>query len=120
MPHTVVDKNAIQKLQEYREYCALSIDRVKKISRSKKEEGVGFALDIIRDMKVNAEARKNQALRKANSMNLIKAHGFEREEAAYQRMIDLFENPVAQVSFYKTEMDRVDEELLKRKNIEQR
>jgi hypothetical protein len=120
VPHKVVDKAALQKLQEYREYCALSIDRVKKISRAKKEEGVVFALDIIRDMKVNSELRKNQALRKANSMNLIKAHGFEKEESAYQRMIDLFENPTAQISFYKTEMDRVDDEMSKRKGLEQR
>lgn len=120
MPHKIVDKKAVDDLDKYVDYCENSIERIKTISRSKNEEGVKFALDIIRDLKINAEVRKDRHLQKANSVHLIKAHGCEREAAAYKNILDMFENPSVQVAYYQSEIKRVKDQLNEWKNAEKR
>lgn len=120
MPHSTVDKGAVKQLEDFVQYCQESIDKIKTISRSRNEEGVRNALDIIKELKVVAEAQKNTFLRKGTQENFTTAFGWEREERTFQKVLDMFENPQNAVADYKEKIRQAKEQLEKWKNAEKR
>lgn len=120
MPHKIVEKEAVDRLNSYIQYCNDSIDKVKVVSRERNNEGVKIALEMIRDLKIECEANKSRVLQKPSPMNFVKAHGFEQKEQAYMKILDMFENPKQAVGFYRSEITRVTEQLELWKNAEKR
>ena len=106
MPHKVGDKKSIENTKKSIEYYQNLILQIKGVKRGD-SNSIKMGLEAIRELEFDAGFRKEQHLKTGDPNSMIKAHGFQQMQEAYQSVITLFETPDSMIKTYEAEIERL-------------
>jgi len=104
MPHKVGDKRSLEETRKSIDYFENLIGQIKGVKRGD-ANSVKMGLIVIRELEFDAGYKKDQHLKSGDSNRMMKAHGCQTMQEAYQNVITMFETPDSMIKTYQDEID---------------
>ena len=108
MPHKVGDAQSLKTTKEEIAYYENLIVNIKAVQRGD-ANSIKMGMEAIRELEFDAMSQKDGFLKTGDSVAMVKAHGFQRMQEAYQNVITMFESPNSMIDTYQEEIKRLQE-----------